>query len=163
MEDSSQIIRELTDGEAIEAVGYLAGWMEERLKNEKQFATKIQEEVMDEQKAIDILGCAYPELSEDMHRINYEEGQKGQAARNFLNFLYEQKDYTLKVKEALDRPTLKGEPITIALFAALFFFFSLEFDLEFEETNGIMRKKLRVSRKVMPLDIGELWKKIFGS
>jgi hypothetical protein len=163
MADLAQQISDLEDIEAIEAMDYVARWVQYEVQREGKIPAEILDEIGDEQAATEILSEMFPELSGPLQEtLAADESQRGRIARNYLLFLAEDERYAPKVKGALDRPVNKELLATMAGAAAIYFLLGLEFELEYEKRGDEWRKKLRISRKSAPLDMIEVVKRILG-
>lgn len=153
MRDLRQRISELTDDESLGAVDYLANWMKEKANREDILPADYA--ITNDQAVIDILGQTLPETTDYLKEILMDE-RKGQIARKLLLFMSENKSYTSKIEEALDRPNLR-EPLTLSLGSAILIFLILEFDLEYVDIKS--GKRFRISKKSPTL---ELIKELLG-
>ena len=140
----------LSDEEAVDAAGCLAGWMAERAK--ERLPLEVLKAVEDEGESMGLLAEDFPELADRLRAIFEDDVQKGQAARKLLLFLAERENYTAQVKEAIDRPALKfAESMTMSLGMAISLLLFLEFDVEYVDKKG--GKRLRISKKTPVLEI----------
>jgi hypothetical protein len=162
VEDEVQGITELDDRGAIDSVSYLINWIKICLKERSLQVSDVEWDSINEQLALEILTEAFPDASMSLSKMISTENLEGQLARKFLLYLYQREQYMSKVKEALHRPILKGEPLTVAVITCILFFLTLEFDFEYEEINGQERKKIRISRKAISAEALDSLKKIIN-
>ena len=163
MADLAQQISGLEDIDAIEAMDYVARWMQDEAQREGKIPAEILDKIGDEQAATEILSEMFPEFSGPLQEtLAADESQRGQIARNYLLFLAEDGRYAPKAQEALDRPATRSLLATMAGAAAIYFLLSLEVDFEYEKIGDERHKKLRIHRKSAPLDMIEVVKRILG-
>ena len=144
MSDLAQQISGLEDIDAIEAMDYVARWMQDEAQREGKIPAEILSEM-------------FPELSGPLQEtLAADESQRGRIARNYLLFLAEDGRYAPKAQEALDRPATRSLLATMAGAAAIYFLLSLEVDFEYEKIGDERHKKLRIHRKSAPLDMIEV-------
>jgi hypothetical protein len=154
--DLKERIAGLSDDEALDAAGCLAGWMSEDAK--EKLPLDVRETIEDEQAAMGLLGEAFPEVAGRLREISKDEGRKGQAARNLLLFLAERDSYSSQVEEALNRPALKFvEPVSMNLGMVIFLLLLSDIEVRYEETKE--GKRLHVSKKA---PVPEILKKFLG-
>jgi len=110
--DLENRIYKISDEEALEVVDYVGNWMSEKARMGGMLATI--EAIPDDRSSIEILRNFLPELDGSLKEI-YDSYQNAKIARNTLLFMAEQNSYATKVEEAIDRPALRGEPITVGL------------------------------------------------
>lgn len=167
MVDLAQQISALENTDAIEAMDYLARWMRDEAQRGGRIPPEILGQIANEQAATQILSEIFPEFSGKLEEtLAADQSQRGRIARNYLLFLAEDERYVPKVQEALDRPSTRAEPLTIATvaFGIINFLFvrGLEFEYEYEEVGDTRRKKLRISWKPATHDLIEDLKRILG-
>jgi hypothetical protein len=159
MNDLKQRIGSLEDNDALEAVNYLAKWMQ----NDDLLSKKIPSEAIEIAKDDKLDKNALKDMLLD--DIKYDistSSNEGQIARNLLMVMAEENKYAPKVQEALDRPSLRLDPGTLLLYAAILFFLTIEFDYRQKSSNGKSEKSLRIVRKVTPSAAIALIDRIFG-
>jgi hypothetical protein len=147
--DLRKRISESTDEEALEAISYISNWMAERAKVEGRLTNT--DVILDDQAALEILGHAFPELAAPLSAISHNDKIKARTAKNLLLFIAEQKDYAFKVEDALDRPILRSDPLTMGLSTGMLLLLFLEFELKYMDTKG--GKSLKISKKSPILEI----------
>jgi len=163
MANLAQQISGLEDFDAIDAMDYVARWMQDEVQRVGKIPAEILDEIGDEEGATEILSEMFPKLSGPLQEtLTADESQRGLFARNYLLILAEDERYASKVQEALDRPATRSLLATMAGAAAIYFLLSLEVDFEYEVTGDERHKKLKVSRKSAPLDMIEVVKRILG-
>jgi hypothetical protein len=147
-------ISKISDEETLEAVSYVANWMEDQARMDGKLAAT--EAIPDDRSAIEILCSVLPELADSLKEI-YDNDHNAKIARNVLLFMAEQDSYAAKVEEAIDRPALRGEPFTVGLSTIILLLLVLEFDLKYTDKKS--GKSLYLSKKSQ---IMELLMKILG-
>ncbi len=129
--DLGNRVSKISDEEALDAFSYMASWMGEQAKMEGKLTA-----IPDDRGALEMLGTALPELVGPLKNLSDNENQKARVARNVLLFMVEQDCYTSKVEEAIDRPALRGDPLTVGLSTGFFLLLLLEFELKYIDKKG---------------------------
>ncbi len=155
MSDLTQDISELTDREAIQSANYVAEWMQRKLAEEQSLPAELEGTVTDDQ-AVTILSEEFPDLSASIQNaaLDIDDAQRGQIARNLLQFLSEDDQYAPVVQEALDQLIFKFDPVTVmAVGAGIVFLLSLKFEFEDEIVDGKHTRRWKVSREATPTEV----------
>ncbi len=152
--DLGDKIAGISDEEALETVSYIANWMGEQAKMEGKLP--VTEALPNDRLALDVLSDALPELADSLKEI-HDNDHNAKIAKNMLSFMAEQNNYAAKVEEAIDRPSLRGEPFALGLGTAFLLFLVLEFELRYTDKKA--GKSLYLAKKSQ---IMELLMKILG-
>jgi hypothetical protein len=158
MKDLSTRILGLSDEEVIESANYAIKLMEKEAIKKHIITSEFKDYIIGTDGAIEVLSEAFPDVSEQLKEAVFTKQSKEAAliSKRLLLYMAQQESHKSQVQEALDIPRLLVcDPLTVMAISGIVFLLSLDFEAEYDESDGKRRIHWKITKKSTPLNVIE--------